>query len=59
MLPWEAKQRTLEAPIDEVLPLLALLGHEADVGNATAGYGPDDFFMDEYDEDCRICNSAF
>ena len=58
MLPWEAKARTLEAPVDDVLPLLGLLYHESDVANATAGYGPDDYYVDEYDSSCPVCRSG-
>lgn len=58
MLPWEARARTLDAPVDEVMPLLELLYNEADVASATAGFGADDFYQDEWDESCRICGGA-
>jgi hypothetical protein len=58
MLPWEAKARTLDAPVDDVLPILELLSHEADVSYATAGFNADDFYQDEWDEACRICNPS-
>lgn len=56
MLPWEAKARTLEAGVEDVEPLLELLMHEAQVASDTAEVGPDDFFEDEYDASCRVCN---
>jgi hypothetical protein len=56
MLPWEAKARTLEAGAEDVLPLLELLGHEAQVAADTASVGPDDFYEDEYDATCGVCN---
>lgn len=58
MLPWEARERTLNAPVDEVMPLLELLYNEAEVASATAGFGPDDYFMDEYDPDCPVCGPS-
>lgn len=58
MLPWEAKARTRNAPVEDVLPLLNLLYHEGDVAAATAGFGPDDFYGDEFDPDCRVCSGA-
>lgn len=58
MLPWEAKARTLDAPVDEVGPLLELLYSEADVASATSGFGPDDHYVDEWDATCRVCVGA-
>ena len=55
MLPWEAKARTLEAPVEDVLPLLELLEHEAQVAADTIDVGPDDFYEDEYDATCPVC----
>lgn len=55
MLPWEAKERTLNAPADDVLPLLELLGHESEVAHDTSELGPDDFYEDEYDPTCSLC----
>jgi hypothetical protein len=55
MLPWEARARTLGASVDDVEPILELLGHEADVSHNTVDVGPDDFFEDEYDPTCAVC----
>ena len=58
MLPWEAKARTLEAPVDEVMPFMEMLRHEAEVASATAGFGPNDIYVDEWDPTCRICGGV-
>ena len=56
MLPWEVKRRALEGPADEVFPFLDLLVHEAQVMADTVDVGPDDFYEDEWDEGCSVCN---
>ena len=56
LLPWEAKARALEAPVDDVLPFFELLGHESEVMADTVDVGPDDFYEDEWDADCPVCN---
>lgn len=58
MLPWEVQRRTLDAPIDDVLPMLELLAHEADVATATAGLTAEDYWSEEADDDCPICNPS-
>jgi hypothetical protein len=58
VLPWEAKARALEAPVDQVLPFLELLAHEGEVMADTIDVGPDDFYDDEYDPTCRACDPS-
>jgi hypothetical protein len=53
MLPWEARERTRNAPGEEAA--LELLYNESEVAGATAGFGPDDYYLDEYDAECRVC----